>query len=782
VTGGTVPATATAAVLNVTAVDPTAAGYLTVYPQGGTLPVVSSVNFAAGSRVANAVTVGLGSTGMATIFNNTGSTNVVVDVDGYYTTTPASAGSGLYNALSPVRVFGTLANGATVGANSTTAVTVTGGSVPTAATAVVANVTAAGATAPSYLSVYPAGATPAVASSLNFTKQVANQAIANRVTVGVGTNGQIDVYNLSGSVRVDVDIDGYYSAAAGTGSQFVPITPIRVADTRTATSVGTETPIAPSTTESFNLSTGAIPTGSGAVASNFTVVPGNDPGYLTVYPTSTTTEPVASDVNWTANEYPAVPNFTIADTAGTGSVNVYNSHGATINLLVDDFGYFTPSTTVPPTSSLYAISAEASPTSIPANGTSTSTVTATVSGQDSAPVDGDTVQFTLTGTGCGTITGSSTGGVAAGTQQEYVPTGATGTATITYTSSLTFGACTVDVQEADAGLPNSTTITQTQVGYGITLAANPAVLVAGGTNPISVLTAAVTFDGAPAVGDFVRFVVGAENPLGTCGTVPTVAGTPGVETNSSGDAVVDYSGGATEGFCPITATEQTTHAAATTSVTQKSPISTADVLDLAATPSTIPADGTTDSAITAAVTGAGGSPIDNDPVMFQFSGASCSSLTTLYGATTGAGGPAAASYTASTTAGVCTVTATEAFGGASNSTSITQGPVIYSVAVTATPPTITANGLSTSTITATVTNTFGDPAPGDTVTFTIPNTYPGPHGAFNGGVATLTAITNAQGVATVTYTSSTTAGFSIVKATESATGGSGTASIDQTAV
>lgn len=343
-TASGVPATATAAVLNVTAVDPTAAGFLTVYPEGGTLPVVSSVNFAAGSIVPNAVTVGLSASGMVTIYNNTGSTNVVVDVDGYYTATPASAGSGLYNAVSPTRVLGTLANGVTVGAGSTTAVTVTGGSVPSSATAVVANVTAAGATEPSYLSVYPASGTKPLSSSLNFGAQVANQAIANRVTVGVGTNGQIDIYNLTGSVRVDVDIDGYYSGAGGTGSLFVPVTPIRVTDTRVPTN---GTPIAPSTTESFNLATNSsseIPADAAAVASNFTVVPGDAPGYLTVYPTSDATNPTASDVNWTANESPAVPNFTIAQTNGTtGAVDVYNSHGATVNLLIDVFGYFTPS-------------------------------------------------------------------------------------------------------------------------------------------------------------------------------------------------------------------------------------------------------------------------------------------------------------------------------------------------------------------------------------------------------------------------------------------------------
>lgn len=345
VTGmGNVPAGAAAAVLNVTAVDPTAAGFLTVFPEGTTMPTVSNLNFAAGDTVPNLVTVGLSSSGMVSIYNSAGSTNVVVDVDGYYMSAAASNGSGLYNPLSPTRVMGTLQSGQAVGPNSVASVTVAGSSasdgVPANATAVVVNVTAANATAPSFLTVYPAGNTTPLASNLNFGAQMPNQAIANRVTVGVGSGGQIDVYNHAGTVNVDVDVDGYYTGSGGTGSTFVAIQPVRLTDTRSNMN---GTPIAASSSETFSLTNSSIPSTAAAVAANFTVIPGDMPGYLTVYPTSDSTVPVASDVNWTANESPAVPNYTIADTAGTGSVDAFNSHGATINLVIDAFGYFGPS-------------------------------------------------------------------------------------------------------------------------------------------------------------------------------------------------------------------------------------------------------------------------------------------------------------------------------------------------------------------------------------------------------------------------------------------------------
>ena len=162
------------------------------------------------------------------------------------------------------------------------------------------------------------------------------------MTVAVGTGGRIEVYNHAGTVDVDVDVDGYYTAAGGTGSYFVPITPVRVADTRTASLVGTGTPLAANASESFTLATTAsgIPATATSVAANFTVVAGTTSGYLSVYPAADHDAPRrTSSENWVAGDI--VPNFTIADTNGTGAVEVYNSYG-TINLVVDVFGYFMP--------------------------------------------------------------------------------------------------------------------------------------------------------------------------------------------------------------------------------------------------------------------------------------------------------------------------------------------------------------------------------------------------------------------------------------------------------
>src|ERR1700722_15335183 len=123
-TAGEVPAGATAAVLNVTASNPTSAGYLEVYPDGAAPATpTSNVNFVAGETVPNLVTVPLSASGGVTVSNFAGTTAVDVDVEGYY----SAAGAGLYNPISPVRVAGTAASGVAVGPNATSAVTVDGG-------------------------------------------------------------------------------------------------------------------------------------------------------------------------------------------------------------------------------------------------------------------------------------------------------------------------------------------------------------------------------------------------------------------------------------------------------------------------------------------------------------------------------------------------------------------------------------------------------------------------------------------------------------------------------
>lgn len=84
-----VPSTGVGAVsLNVTAVTPSAVGQLIIYPSGAAMPNTSNLNFTSTQTVANAVIAKVGADGHVNIVNNSsGSTNLVVDVNGWF---PAS--------------------------------------------------------------------------------------------------------------------------------------------------------------------------------------------------------------------------------------------------------------------------------------------------------------------------------------------------------------------------------------------------------------------------------------------------------------------------------------------------------------------------------------------------------------------------------------------------------------------------------------------------------------------------------------------------------------------
>src|SRR5262245_31959502 len=81
---GGVPADATAVVLNVTALEPTVATFLTLWPSQEPQPLASNLNPTPGQPpTPNLVTVGVGG-GAVSIFNLAGDVHVVAVVMGYY--------------------------------------------------------------------------------------------------------------------------------------------------------------------------------------------------------------------------------------------------------------------------------------------------------------------------------------------------------------------------------------------------------------------------------------------------------------------------------------------------------------------------------------------------------------------------------------------------------------------------------------------------------------------------------------------------------------------------
>jgi PKD repeat protein len=80
-----IPSDATAVLVNLTGVMPSAATYVSAYPDGSTPPNSSNLNQAAGTDRAVLALVPVGPDGSIDLYNNAGSINLVADIEGYYT-------------------------------------------------------------------------------------------------------------------------------------------------------------------------------------------------------------------------------------------------------------------------------------------------------------------------------------------------------------------------------------------------------------------------------------------------------------------------------------------------------------------------------------------------------------------------------------------------------------------------------------------------------------------------------------------------------------------------
>jgi hypothetical protein len=212
-----VPAGATAAVVNLTAIGPGEAGYLSAYPAGSTAPTASNLNFTRGQVVANRAVVTLSATGAIDLVSDA-STNVAVDVSGYFVpagvTSPSSPG--VFHPLAdPVRVCDTRTTsapnpctGKAPGPGGVLTVTLGGVSgVPSSAGAVVVELSAVDPTSGGFLSVYPAGESRPVVSDVNFAP---GADVTNLVIATLPASGAIDVYNYAGTTEVTLDVLGWY--------------------------------------------------------------------------------------------------------------------------------------------------------------------------------------------------------------------------------------------------------------------------------------------------------------------------------------------------------------------------------------------------------------------------------------------------------------------------------------------------------------------------------------------------------------------------------------------
>ena len=199
--------------MNVAVTNTTAESYLTVHPTGEARPLAANLNWVPGDTVSNRVFAKLGSAGRVTLYNNAGQTDVIVDVNGWFTDATQAGTGGAYVPLVPARVLDTRTgaggmNGP-LGAGSTVEVQIAGrGGVPAGgASAVILNATVVGAAGPGYPTIYPTGTGQPLASDLNYA---AGEIRPNLVVVRLGEGGRVNMFTSTGT-HVVFDVAGYFT-------------------------------------------------------------------------------------------------------------------------------------------------------------------------------------------------------------------------------------------------------------------------------------------------------------------------------------------------------------------------------------------------------------------------------------------------------------------------------------------------------------------------------------------------------------------------------------------
>ncbi len=287
----------------------------------------SATFVSSGTCVITASQAGNGSYGAA---NSVSQTITVIDV---------GATAGLqFVPLTPCRVADTrLANspfgGPIVSAGSERDFTIPNSNcgIPGNAAAYALNVTVVPAGGLSFLTIWPAGLARPLVSTLNSDSRVK----ANAAIVPAGTSGAVAVYVTDAS-HVILDISGYFVSGNSTASEFYPVMPCRIADTRGGNGTFGGPYLSAGASRSFPITTSScgIPNSAQAFSLNFTAIPHSLLGYLTVWPTGRA-QPGVSTLNSNGT---IVANGAIVAAGTAGSIDTYATNDT--DLVIDVNGYF----------------------------------------------------------------------------------------------------------------------------------------------------------------------------------------------------------------------------------------------------------------------------------------------------------------------------------------------------------------------------------------------------------------------------------------------------------
>jgi len=340
--------------LNVAVVPQGPLGYLTMWPAGLPQPYVATLNSVDGRVKAVATIVGAGASQAVSVYV-TNTTDVIIDIDGYFTT-PSQQTLQFYP-LPPCRVADT--RYATGFGQGLGAPYLSGGvprvfpvlnaaqnqvpcNIPSTAQAYSLNFAAVPHGSLGYLTVWPTGESQPLVATLN---AIGGQITANAAITVAGTAGNAGEISTFATNDTDlvIDINGYFAPPGANGLSWYPAVPCRGLDTRKA--YGGNGPFDGTLSPPVDLrnSPCAVSSAAQAYVLNATVVPTGEMGYLTLWPDSIgIQQPVVATLN--ALDGIITNNLAIVPAGNEGGkINAYaDQNTSPTDLVLDIFGYFAP--------------------------------------------------------------------------------------------------------------------------------------------------------------------------------------------------------------------------------------------------------------------------------------------------------------------------------------------------------------------------------------------------------------------------------------------------------
>lgn len=319
------PAGASGVWMNVAAVPLTEPGFVAAYPAGASTDS-STVNYAPPAPRANAAAIALGAANGIT-FRSSSAVDVIADRTGAF----APTGLGL-RTIAPTRVIDTRAT-RPVSAGAPFAIDVRG---PADARAVVANIAVIARGTAGFLRAFPCGSPAPDTSNINY----AAAGVFNNLVMTPLTDGQLCVQSSS-EVDVIVDTSGFLVDSGELSLQL--LTPLRVLDTRSATSIYTGRLGAGQVIEIPISSIPGVAASARAVLANVTSVGSSAGGFVTVFPCEAMA-PNTSSLNYAAG---AVVPSAVVSALGSGRLCLVSNQRT--HLVVDLLGVWLPAAGSTPT-------------------------------------------------------------------------------------------------------------------------------------------------------------------------------------------------------------------------------------------------------------------------------------------------------------------------------------------------------------------------------------------------------------------------------------------------